>query len=144
MARGNGGRVMHVRMLGAFARRPPVSVTKPPVIIDRPIVATPLGVRLCRPSETVAVLERQAARKAIADAREARVAERKDAREAEAARQVAEAAAARAAEQEARTLEQAARQVEAGERAAALNADKKARPLPLSYGGRAEAASDAR
>src|SRR5687767_9714087 len=65
-----------------------------------------------------AVLERQAARKAIADAREGRVAARKDAREAEAARQVAEAAA-RAAEQEARTLEQAARQVEAGERAAA-------------------------
>ncbi len=24
-----------------------------PVLIDRPIVATPLGVRLCRPSETV-------------------------------------------------------------------------------------------
>ena len=28
-------------------------VLRHPVLIDRPIVATPLGVRLCRPSETV-------------------------------------------------------------------------------------------
>src|SRR5215212_2526074 len=44
-----------------------------------------------------AVLERQAARKAVAVAREARIAERKAAREVEAARQAAEAAARAAA-----------------------------------------------
>src|ERR671917_1831762 len=65
-----------------------------------------------------AVLERQAAQKAIAEAREARIAERKAAREAEAVRQAAEEAA-RAAEQHARAVEQAARQAEAAERAAA-------------------------
>src|SRR5918998_5092084 len=78
-----------------------------------------------------AVLERQAARKAIAEAREARIAERKAARAAEAARQAAEAAA-RAPEQERRAAEQAARQADAAERAAALDADKKARALALA------------
>jgi hypothetical protein len=65
-----------------------------------------------------AEIERQAGLKAIADARDARVAERKAAKEAEAARLAAEEAARRAAEQE------AAKQAKAQERA--LEAQRKA------------------
>ncbi|MDR3529589.1 MAG: DUF6481 family protein [Rhodopila sp.] len=63
-------------------------------------------------------IEQQAALKAIADAREARAAERRAAKEAEAARVAAEQAALRAAEQ--------ARAAEAKARAAAEEAQRKA------------------
>src|SRR5215208_7177157 len=69
------------------------------------------------PDDPVAV-ERQAARKAVAVAREARAADRKAAREAEAAVQAAKQAA-RAAEQEAWVVEQAAREAEDAAREAA-------------------------
>ena len=59
------------------------------------------------PPDDPAVLERQAAQKAIADARDARAAERRAAREAEAARLAAEKAA-QVAEQERQAIEQAA------------------------------------
>jgi len=65
-----------------------------------------------------AVLERQAARKAVAVAREARIAERKAAREAETVRL--------AAEQAARAAEQAAHEAEEAARALALAAKQKA------------------
>ncbi len=63
-------------------------------------------------------IAKQAALKAIADAREARAAERKAAKEAEAARIAAEQAAAKAAEQRAAA--------EAKARAAAVEAERKA------------------
>jgi hypothetical protein len=72
-----------------------------------------------------AVLERQAALKAISDARDARQAERKAAREAEAARLAAERAAA-AAEQAAREAEERRLANEAAGRTAALEAQQKA------------------
>src|SRR5918998_4950950 len=71
-----------------------------------------------------AVLERQAAQKAVAEAREARIAERKAARAAEAARQAAETAA-RAAQQESEAAEQAARQADAAGCAPPPGAHKK-------------------
>ena len=63
------------------------------------------------PADDPAVLEQQAARKAIAAAREARAADRKAAREAEAARLATERAN-EAAAQEARKAEAAAREAE--------------------------------
>lgn len=72
-----------------------------------------------------AVLERQAALKAVGDARQARQAERKAAREAEAARQVAEQAA-QAAEQMARDAEQLIQREVAAAREAKLEVERKA------------------
>jgi hypothetical protein len=75
--------------------------------------------------DDVAVLERQAARKAVSVARDARIGERKAAREAEAVRLAAEQAACEAA-LKAAAAEQAARAIEASERAAALAIAQKA------------------
>src|SRR3954464_5315585 len=72
-----------------------------------------------------AVKEQQAARKAISDAREIRIAERKVAREAEAQRQAAEQAA-KAAEQAAREAEEQRVAAEAAAQAVALEAERKA------------------
>jgi hypothetical protein len=72
-----------------------------------------------------AVREQQAARKAISDAREVRIAERQAAREAEAARQAAEQAA-KAAEQAAREAEERRLTAETAARAVALEAERKA------------------
>ncbi len=72
-----------------------------------------------------AFAERQAALQAISDARDVRVAERKAAREAEAARLVAEEAA-RVAEQAARDAEQVVRDEEQKARNVALEAERKA------------------
>ena len=78
-----------------------------------------------------AVLERIAAQKAVAEAREKRAAERKAEREAEKARLAAEEAA-RKAEAEARAREEAEREKGEAERIANLDADKKARALALA------------
>jgi Family of unknown function (DUF6481) len=72
-----------------------------------------------------AVREQQAARKAISDAREVRVAERQAAREAEAAHQAVEQAA-KAAEQAAREAEERRLTAETAARAVALEAERKA------------------
>ena len=72
-----------------------------------------------------AVKEQQAARKAISEAREIRIAERKAAREAEAQRQAAENAA-KAAEQAAREAEERRLAAEAAAQAVALEAQRKA------------------
>jgi hypothetical protein len=72
-----------------------------------------------------AVLEQQAARKAVSDAREVRVAERTAAREAEAQRQAAEQAA-KAAEQAAREAEERRLAAEAAAQVVALEAQRKA------------------
>lgn len=71
------------------------------------------------------VLERQAALRAISEAREVRVAERKAAREAEAAHQEAEQAA-RDAERIARDADQVARDTEQAARSVAAEAERKA------------------
>src|SRR3954469_18781961 len=72
-----------------------------------------------------AVLEQQAARKAISEAREIRIAERKAAQEAEAQRQAAENAA-KAAEQAAREAEERRLSAEVAAQAVALEAQRKA------------------
>ena len=72
-----------------------------------------------------AVQEQQAARKAVSDAREVRMAERAAAREAEAQRQAAEQAA-KAAEQAAREAEDQRLAAEAAAQAVALEAERKA------------------
>lgn len=72
-----------------------------------------------------AVREQQAARKAISDARETRIAERKATREAETERQAAEHAA-KAAEQAAREAEERRAAADAAAQAMALEADRKA------------------
>ena len=72
-----------------------------------------------------AVREQQAARKAISDAREVRVAERQAAREAEVARQAAEQAG-KAAEQAEREAEERRLAAEAAAQAVALEAGRKA------------------
>jgi hypothetical protein len=72
-----------------------------------------------------AVREQQAARKAISDAREVRIAERQAAREAETARQAAERAA-KAAEQAAHEAEERRLAAEAAAQAVALQAERKA------------------
>ena len=72
-----------------------------------------------------ALLEQQAARKAVSDAREVRMAERAAAREAEAQRQAAENAA-KAAEQAAREAEERRLAAEAAAQAVALEAERKA------------------
>src|ERR671912_2659987 len=74
-----------------------------------------------------AVLERQAARQAISVAREARITERKDAREAKVAREAAE---------------QAEREAEAARQAAAMQAEQAAREAVLE--AERKAARDAR
>jgi hypothetical protein len=71
------------------------------------------------------VLERQAAQKAISDARDARIAERKTVREAEAAR-LAAAEAAKIAEREARELVERKEAAEAAARTKTLEAERKA------------------
>ncbi|MDQ2803319.1 MAG: DUF6481 family protein [Pseudomonadota bacterium] len=71
------------------------------------------------------VMEKQAARKAISDAREIRIAERKAAREAEAARQAAEQANL-VAERIAREAEQVAQAAERAARDEAKRAEQKA------------------
>src|SRR5215218_6138793 len=76
-------------------------------------------------SDDPAVQEQQAARKAISDAREVRMAERAAAREAEAQRQAAEQAA-KAAEQVAREVEEQRLAAEAAAQAVALEAQRKA------------------
>src|SRR4051812_41346577 len=82
---------------------------------------------LPKPNDPV-VLERAAAQKAVAEAREAPIAERKAAREAEAARLAAEEAARQveiarqAAEQRQREIEEAARAAEAARLLALENA----------------------
>ena len=78
-----------------------------------------------------AVLERQNAQKAIADAREARKAERRAAQEAEAARIRAEQEAAAAAAREA-ARELAAQQAREAAEAAALEAEQSTRKLSLA------------
>jgi Family of unknown function (DUF6481) len=88
-----------------------------------------------------AVVERRAAQLALSVAREARIAERKTAREAEAKRQAAEQAD-RAAEQAARAAEEVARSADEATRRAALDAEKKARALALA--AEQKAARDAR
>jgi hypothetical protein len=75
--------------------------------------------------DDAAVLEREAAQKAISVARAARIAERKAAREAEAVRKAAEQAA-HEAELKATAAEQAKHAIEASERAAALAIAQKA------------------
>ena len=72
-----------------------------------------------------AVLERQAAQLAIKHARDARIQERKAAREAEAARQAA-VQAALAAEEKARSMQSAAEKAAAADRAAIVAAERKA------------------
>ena len=71
------------------------------------------------------VKERQAARKAISDARDLRAAERKAAREAEVARQIAEQAA-KAADQAAREAEERQLAASAAAQETALEAERKA------------------
>ncbi len=91
---------------------------------------------LPKPNDPV-VLERAAAQKAVAEAREARIAERKAAREAEAARLAAEEAARvaeaarQAEEQRQREIEQAARDAEAARLYALENADRETRAAIL-------------
>ena len=70
--------------------------------------------------------EQQAALKVVADAREARLAERKATKDAEAARISAEAAAKAAAELAARKAQEQASVAETKARAAALEAERKA------------------
>jgi hypothetical protein len=83
------------------------------------------------PPDDPAVLERQAAQKAILEAREARAAERRAARDAEAARIAAEKAAL-VAEQERQAIEQAAYLARKANDAAAAQAEYKARALALA------------
>src|SRR5437764_10557517 len=79
-----------------------------------------------RPGPTdPAVIERQAARKAISDAREVRAAARQAARQADAARQAIEEAG-RVAEQLAREAEEADRVAQKAARDVALQAQRKA------------------
>ncbi len=88
-----------------------------------------------------AVVERRAAQLAISVARQARITERKAAREAEAERQATEQAV-RKAEQAAREIEEMARVADEATRRAALEAEKKARALALAT--EQKAARDAR
>lgn len=83
------------------------------------------------PPDDPAVIERQAAQRAVVDAREARAAERKAARDAEAARLAAEAAA-RLAEQERQQAEQVAYLARKANDAAQAQAEYKARALALA------------
>jgi hypothetical protein len=77
------------------------------------------------------VIARQEERRAIAAARDIRMAEQRAAREAAAIREAAERAA-QAAEAEARAKAEAARLVEEAERAVAAEADAKTRALALA------------
>jgi hypothetical protein len=72
-----------------------------------------------------AVKEQQAARKAVSDARDVRIAERQAAKEAEKVRHAAEQAA-KVAEQAAREAEERRLAAEAADRAVALEAERKA------------------
>ncbi len=113
---------------------------------------------LPKPNDPV-VLERAAAQKAIAEARDARIAERKAAKEAEAARLAAEAAAQAAeearlaAEQRQRDIEDGIRKAEEARLLALENADRETRAAMLdeekrqrvlALAGEQKAARDAR
>ena len=93
------------------------------------------------PPDDPTVIERNAAQRAIVEAREARAAERKAARDAEAARLAAEQAAV-LAEQERQRVEQAAYLARKANDAAQVQAEHKARALALA--AEQKAARDAR